>query len=190
MSLWNDVKKNLGDLYSVTSEKSTEIARITSRRYDKFGIRREIERQFGELGNFVYQGLKEGREDLLADPVAKQLIERIERLETELLVKDEEIETIRREAAEKQEAEQEAEQAGAAGGSGSGADAYGDFGGETAPEADEGPGAVRRNDAAATVLKGPVLHEGSDESAILVEPTDADEDVAADADEDVSEEKS
>lgn len=164
MSLWNDVKKNLGDLYSVTSEKSTEIARITSRRYDKFGIRREIERQYGELGNFVYQGLKDGRDGLLEDPVAKELIGRIETLEAELLVKDEEIEEIRRAAAAKQAAEGDADAGDEAEDD---AETYGDFGGDPAPG--------RRSDAAATVLKGPVLHEGTGESAILVEPTDPEE---------------
>lgn len=177
MSLWNDVKKNLGELYSVTSEKSTEVARITSRRYDKFGIRREIERQYRELGNFVYQGLKEGREEMLDDPVAKELVGRIDKLEAELLAKDEEIDTIRREADEKQKAEAQEGGAGAEGASPSDPDAYREFGGETAPGAEKEDGATRRNDAAATVLKGPVLHEGSDESAILVEPVEGDEDV-------------
>ncbi len=152
MSLWNDVKKNLAELYSTTSDKSTEVLKITSRKYDKFGISREIERQFGELGNFVYTGMKEEREDLLSDPVARELVERIGALEDELRTKDEEISEIKRDFAERAARAAEAEAAG--------------------PE-EEGPTAATTDAApAATVLTDPVLDAGSDESAILVEPVE------------------
>jgi hypothetical protein len=99
MSLWDDVKKNIGDLYSTTAEKTTEIARIQSRRYDKFGLSREIERQFSELGSIVYSGLQENREGILEEPGIGPIVERITALEQELRRKDEEIEAIRREHA-------------------------------------------------------------------------------------------
>ena len=72
MSMWDEVKKNLTEWYSVTSDKTSEVARITSLRYDKFGISRDIERQLSELGNIVYTGLKEGREDLLPQSSNRQ----------------------------------------------------------------------------------------------------------------------
>ena len=138
MSLFDDVKKNLMEWYTISSDKTTEVARITSRRYDKFGISRDIERQFGELGSLVFNGLKEERLDILADPAVHALLERIRGLEEELRVKNEEIDNIQ------QEFTQRRTRATAA---------------ETAAET-----------AGATVLTQPVLDEGAEESAILVEP--------------------
>lgn len=134
MSLFDDVKKNLAEWYTMTSEKTSEVARVTTRRYDKFGISRDIERQFGELGSLIYTGLKADRPNLLDDDGVKALIERISGLEGELGAKDEEIEAIRREYVERKA------QTAAAGA------------------------------AAVTVITDPILAEGQDESAILVDP--------------------
>jgi hypothetical protein len=97
MSLFDDVKNNLVEWYTISSDKTAEMARVTSRRYDKFGISRDIERQFGELGSLVYNGLKEDREDILADPAVHALMQRIQGLEDELSAKNEEIEKIKNE---------------------------------------------------------------------------------------------
>ena len=77
---------------------------IRDSRYDKFGISRDIERQFGELGSLVYNGLKEDREDILSDQAVGVLFERIRGLEEELRRKDEEIDSIREEFAAKKQA--------------------------------------------------------------------------------------
>ena len=74
MSLWDDVKQNLSEWYTVAADKTSEVAKIASRRYDKFGISRDIERQFSELGSLVYNGLQEGREGILDDPAVTALI--------------------------------------------------------------------------------------------------------------------
>ena len=99
MSLFDDVKKNLVEWYAVTSEKTTEVAKVTSRRYDKFGISRDIERQFSELGSLIYNGMKDGRDDLATDEGVLALIERISHLEDELSAKNREIDSIRRDYA-------------------------------------------------------------------------------------------
>lgn len=104
MSLFDDVKKNLMEWYAVTSEKTAEVARVTSRRYDKFGISRDIERQFSELGSLIYNALGEGRENPLEDPAVATLVERIKGLEAELRAKDEEIEGIRRDYSRRKQA--------------------------------------------------------------------------------------
>lgn len=96
MSLFDEVKKNLVEWYAVTSEKTTQVARMTSRRYDKFGISRDIERQFSELGSLIYNGLKAERTDVLDDTPVQALVQRISELEAELRAKDEEIEAIKR----------------------------------------------------------------------------------------------
>ena len=134
MSLFDDVKKNLVEWYSISSDKTTEVARITSRRYDKFGISRDIERQFGELGSLIYNGLKEERDDLMVDPAVQELLDRIKGLEEELRLKNDEIDNIQKDFTERRTRTA----AAAAGGE--------------------------------TVITQPVLEEGGEESAILVEP--------------------
>jgi hypothetical protein len=134
MSLFDDVKKNLVEWYSISSDKTTEVARITSRRYDKFGISRDIERQFGELGSLIYNGLKEERDDLMVDPAVQELLDRIKGLEDELRLKNDEIDNIQKDFNERRTSTA----AAAAGGE--------------------------------TVITQPVLEEGGEESAILVEP--------------------
>ena len=145
MSLWDEVKKNVVDIYSVTTDKTAEMAKVGSRRWDKFGISRDIERQFSELGNLVYTGLQEGREEILDDPAVAVLMTRIGALELELNKKEEEIEDIHREHQEKKKAEAAA-------------------GGSTAGPADQ------EDLEAEVIIKDPVLEEGTTESAILVEP--------------------
>jgi len=145
MSLFDDVKKNLVEWYSISSEKTAEVAKVTTRRYDKFGISRDIERQFSELGSLVFNGLKEGRGDLLEDPGVQALFERIKGLESELSLKNEEIERIHREYSEMR-------QKAAAGG------------GAASEEADSAP------EAPEVILSQPILDKGSEDSAILVEP--------------------
>lgn len=145
MSLWDEVKKNVVDIYSVTTDKTAEMAKVGSRRWDKFGISRDIERQFSELGNLVYTGLQEGREEILADPAVAVLMTRIGALELELNQKEEEIEEIHRTHQEKKKAE------AAAGGTAAGTEDLED-------------------EDAEVILKDPVLEEGNTESAILVEP--------------------
>jgi len=97
MSLFDDVKSNLVEWYGVTSDKTTEVARVSARRYDKFGISRDIERQFSELGSIVYNGLKAGADDTLGTEAVRHLVERISELEAELRLKDNEIDDIRQE---------------------------------------------------------------------------------------------
>ena len=146
MSLWDDAKKNLVEWYSVAADKTSEMAKIQSRRYDKFGLSRDIERQFSELGSLVFNGLQEGRDDVLGDPEVATLMERIRGLEADLRKKEEEIEHIRREHAERKAAGR----AAAAGGAAAGGDD---------PRDDE-----------ARVMTDPALAAGGSESPILVEP--------------------
>lgn len=114
MSLFDDVKKNLVEWYTISSDKTTEMARVTSRRYDKFGISRDIERQFGELGSLVYNGMKEDRQDILDDPAVHALMQRIQGLEDELGAKNEEIEKIKKEFSQRRTQAAETAEAAAA----------------------------------------------------------------------------
>ena len=143
MSLFDDVKKNLVEWYEVTSDKTSEVTRVYSRKYDKFGISRDIERQFSELGSLVYNGLNNEQTDLLQDEGVLALVARITSLEAELKLKEEEIDSIRQE-----------------------------FSGRKAEAAAAGG-------MSATVITDPILDEGHEASAILVEPAVAGEAPAA-----------
>lgn len=142
MSLWDDVKQNLSEWYTVAADKTSEVAKVQARRYDKFGLSRDVERQFSELGSLVYNGLQAGQEGILEDPALTAVVERIRGLEEELRRKDEEIARIRREHAERKGAPTAA----------------------AAAEGSDGAGDVPR------VITDPVLGRGGDDSAILVEP--------------------
>jgi len=95
MPLWEQVKGNLIEWYSIASDKTEELAKIGVRRYDKLGISRDIERQFAELGSFVYNAIDEGREDFATDATLLGIVERIKVLEYDLQQKETEIEDIR-----------------------------------------------------------------------------------------------
>ncbi len=104
MSIWDDAKKNLTEWYSVTADRTSELAKVTSRRYDKYGLSRDIERQFSELGSVVYLALQEDRADVLESPEVAALVARIADLEQELRRKDDEIEEIRQEHSDRKAA--------------------------------------------------------------------------------------
>jgi len=105
VSIWDDAKKNLVEWYSVTADKTTELAKVTSLRYDKFGLSRDIERQFSELGSLVYNGLREEDGDVLASPGVAALMERIAGLEKDLRAKEDEIGAVKKEHAGRKAAE-------------------------------------------------------------------------------------
>lgn len=169
MALWDDVKKNLVEWYTITTDKTAEAAKIGTRRWDKFGISRDIERQFSELGSLVYAGLKDGDENILEQEAVREVVSRIEHFEEELSAKVQEIEKIKAEYA------RTAAAAGAAAAA------------SPAGAADEASG-EEGHSVSETVLKDPVLEVGTEDSAILVEPVDRQdvqdtfEDVAEDGD--------
>jgi len=112
MAMMDQVKKNLREWYTLAADRTGEMAKISARRYDKFGLSREIERQLSELGSVVYHAIEEGRSDIADDPAVQQLVARVKELGADLERKEEEIDEIRRvrqqkqaEAAARQEAE-------------------------------------------------------------------------------------
>ena len=136
MALWENVRENLVEWYGVAADKTEVMAKIGMRRYDKFGISRDIERQMTELGGLVYQALEEQREAIFVEPKFEAIVTRIKQLENELKAKEEEIDSIKEQNQERKAA------AASAGG------------------------------AAEILITEPILAEGSEESAILVEPAE------------------
>jgi hypothetical protein len=109
MSIMDQVKKNLREWYSLAADRTGEMAKISVRMYDKYGISREIERQLSELGSYVYHAVEQGRSDFGGDAEFTAWIERIKELESDLDAKVEEIEEIRQARQEKQAAREREE---------------------------------------------------------------------------------
>ncbi len=108
MALWDDVKKNLTEWYGTAADKTGELARVGVRRYDIFGLSRDIERQFGEIGSLVYGAVNEERDDVLQDPLLLDLVDKVRELEAELQAKEREISDIKAEGEARQSAKSEA----------------------------------------------------------------------------------
>ena len=104
MPLWEKVKGNLMEWYGVAADKTEEMAKIGVRRYDRFGISRDIERQFTELGSLVYNGVSEGQQGILEQESLLTILSRIQELELELQHKEEEIDSIRSESQDRKAA--------------------------------------------------------------------------------------
>jgi hypothetical protein len=101
MPMWDDVKKNMLDWYDAASDKTGELARVGLRRYDIFGISRDIERHFSEIGSIVFTAVKEDQPDVMSNEKLLELVERVKVLEADLASKQDEIETIKQERREK-----------------------------------------------------------------------------------------
>ena len=100
----DDVKRNLADWCAVAADRTAEAAKVTSRRYDKFAIGREVDKRLAELGGLVYDGLEAGREGLLSDPRVGELVSAVKGLVAEREAKDDEIAGIRQEHADRRRA--------------------------------------------------------------------------------------
>lgn len=98
MSGIDDMKRSLAEWCAIAAERTTEAAKVTSRRYDRFALGREIERRYAELGALVHAGLSEGRQDVLTDPRVAALRAEVEELMRERRLKDQEIEDIKRQS--------------------------------------------------------------------------------------------
>ena len=107
MSIMDQVKKNLREWYSLAADRTGEMAKISVRMYDKYGISREIERQLSELGSYVYHAVEQGRTEFAADSEFEAWIERIKALEFDLDAKVDEIEEIRLARQQKQTAREQ-----------------------------------------------------------------------------------
>ncbi|MCP4144167.1 MAG: hypothetical protein GY752_02645 [bacterium] len=95
MSLFDEVKRNLVEWYGVAADKTGVAAKVGARKYDIFGISRDIERQFSEIGDIVYNGIESDRSDILEDPVLLELVEKVRKLEKEMASKQAEIADIK-----------------------------------------------------------------------------------------------
>lgn len=118
-NLWDDVKKSLGDWVTKAADraseftreaadKAEEVTRLGKVKLDIFQIKRDIEKQFSELGGTVYQLLKKGQAKEIETNARVQVsIEKVDQLEKKLKEKEKryrEIQAAEKEAKKKQAA--------------------------------------------------------------------------------------
>lgn len=104
--LWERVKKTVSEVYTTASGKAVEGVNLGVKKLDEANIRRELSREFTNLGGRAYQLLKADRGDALEDDAAiRHHMQRLAELETRLEEKEREIEEIRRGAAASPEPE-------------------------------------------------------------------------------------
>ncbi|MFH0778240.1 MAG: hypothetical protein V2A71_06365 [Candidatus Eisenbacteria bacterium] len=103
-SLWDNVKKGVTEFYESAAERTDELARVSVRKLDIVGIKRNIGHEMADLGGRVYHMVvEEAATDIAGDADVKTHIESIRRLEAFLKEKEAEIGEIQKLAREKRE---------------------------------------------------------------------------------------
>ncbi|MBN2070940.1 MAG: hypothetical protein JW814_05735 [Candidatus Krumholzibacteriota bacterium] len=100
--LWDRVKKNLVEWYGTAYDKTDELARIGKKKIEVAGINRTIEKHLSELGGRVYDLVNEKGHrgnKTVDDEIVKRIVDEVRELEVQLKLKEDEIETIKKERA-------------------------------------------------------------------------------------------
>jgi len=104
-SLWEKIKKGVRDGLSATVEKTDELTRTGKLKLDISAIRRDINRNFTELGRVVYRMISEEKaEEITTDQEVISLVEKINALQLGLKQKEEELREIKEKKGEEEEA--------------------------------------------------------------------------------------
>ncbi len=114
-NLWGDIKKSLGEFVTKAADKAGELTReaadkaeevtkLGKVKLDIFQIKRDIEKQFSELGGTVYQMILDKKtKDLEKDEKVKACITAIGNLEQKMKEKEAQYKQIQEESAVKKQ---------------------------------------------------------------------------------------
>jgi hypothetical protein len=114
-NLWGDIKKSLGEFVTKAADKAGELTReaadkaeevtkLGKVKLDIFQIKRDIEKQFSELGGTVYQMILDKKtKDLEKDEKIKACIAAIGNLEKKMKEKEAQYKQIQEESAVKKQ---------------------------------------------------------------------------------------
>lgn len=95
-NLWDDIARTIREGVDTVVEKTEELTRIGRIKVDILNIKRNVEKNFSELGGRVYQLIsKEKNAAISTDKEAKEIIECIKILEKELDDKKSELAKIK-----------------------------------------------------------------------------------------------
>ena len=94
--LWERMKKTVAEVYTAASGKAVEGVNIGVKKLDEVTIRRELSKEFTDLGGRTYQLLKRDQgDDLPSDATIRHHMGRLEELETRLEEKEQEIQELK-----------------------------------------------------------------------------------------------
>ena len=95
-NLWDDIAKTLREGVDTVVEKTEELTKIGKIKIDVLNIKRNVQKNFAELGGRVYHLIiKEKNTSISADKEASEIIECIKILEKELDDKKSELEKVK-----------------------------------------------------------------------------------------------
>ncbi len=95
-NLWDDIAKTIREGVDTVVEKTEELTKIGKIKIDILNIKRNVEKNFSELGGRVYHLItKEKKTAISADKEATEIIECIKILEKELDDKKSELEKVK-----------------------------------------------------------------------------------------------
>lgn len=95
-NLWDDIAKTLREGVDTVVEKTGELTKIGKIKIDILNIKRNVQKNFSELGGRVYQLIaKEKKTEISTDKEAKEIVECIKILEKELDDKKSELEKVK-----------------------------------------------------------------------------------------------
>jgi len=103
-NLWDDIAKTLREGVDTVVEKTGELTKIGKIKIDILNIKRNVQKNFSELGGRVYQLIaKEKKTEISTDKEAKEIVECIKILEKELDDKKSELEKVKSKQSSKSE---------------------------------------------------------------------------------------
>jgi hypothetical protein len=95
-TIWEKIKKGVSEGYQSVSDKTEEMTRIGRLKLEILAIKRDIEKDFIELGGRFYQAVDNKKQkDILTDQQVMELVKKIKKSEDKLKSLEEKIIQIR-----------------------------------------------------------------------------------------------
>jgi len=89
--LWDKIKKNLVDSFSIAIDKTEELTSVGRLKLEILQLEHRLDEKFAQLGKYIYQKMSENPEDILSDSRLKELRKEVKELETQLNEKEKEL---------------------------------------------------------------------------------------------------
>jgi len=99
--------ENIRDGLELVVDKTEEYSKIGKLKVDIFGLKRNIEKQFTELGGHVYELITSNKTAIHNNEETKKIVEEISKLEQQLKEKEAEIEKVKEEKEKERQERQE-----------------------------------------------------------------------------------
>lgn len=96
-NLWDKIKKGVVEGVYIAKEKSEELGKLGKKKLDILQIKRNIAKNFSELGAQVYQAVPMAKDNKVAvTEEMKKIVDRIKLLEKDLEEKEKQMEKLKK----------------------------------------------------------------------------------------------